>query len=103
LGRSNAGAGLLPAPAFDLLRKGCEKMPTVLRVGPYRFFFYSRENNEPPHIHVERDDAYAKFWLDPIALASSRGFRAHELGELRTMVEQHRDLFLERWHEFFNR
>jgi hypothetical protein len=54
-------------------------MPTVLRVGPYRFFFYSRENAEPPHIHVDRDDDYAKFWLDPVALASNRGFRAHEL------------------------
>jgi hypothetical protein len=78
-------------------------MPTVLRVGPYRFFFYSRENNEPPHIHVERDDATGKFWLDPIALASSRGFRSHELSELLTIVQANRALFLERWREHFNR
>ena len=78
-------------------------MPTVLTVGPYRFFFYSRENSEPPHIHVERDDDYAKFWLDPIALAANRGFRAHELTQLSTIVMQNRDLFLERWHEHFNR
>jgi len=78
-------------------------MPTVLRVGPYRFFFYSRENLEPPHIHVERDDNYAKFWLDAIALAANRGFRAHELTDLRIIVEQNHNLFLERWHEHFSR
>ena len=77
-------------------------MPTVLRVGPYRFFFYSRENAEPAHIHVDRDDDYAKFWLDPVALASNRGFRAHELTQLRTIVQQNRDLFLERWNEHFD-
>ena len=50
---------------------------------------------------MERDDDYAKFWLDPIALAANRGFRAHELTQF-TMVEQNRDLFLERWNEHFN-
>jgi hypothetical protein len=76
-------------------------MPTVLRVGPYRFFFFSRENHEPPHIHVERDDHYAKFWLEPVSLARSRGIRAHELTELLTIVTENRNLFLERWHEHF--
>jgi len=51
-------------------------MPTVLRSGPYRFYFYSHEPNEPPHIHVERDDLSAKFWLDPVALARNFGFSA---------------------------
>jgi len=45
-------------------------MPTVLRVGPYRFFFYAGGGEEPPHVHVERDDNIAKFWLDPIRLKS---------------------------------
>lgn len=49
-------------------------MPTVLLLGPYRFFFFSLENDEPPHIHVERDDAVAKYWLDPVELASIAGF-----------------------------
>jgi hypothetical protein len=49
-------------------------MPTVLRVGPYRFHFYSRESNEPPHIHVARDDMEAKFWLRPVSPASNLGF-----------------------------
>ncbi|HEX9646771.1 MAG TPA: DUF4160 domain-containing protein [Alphaproteobacteria bacterium] len=49
-------------------------MPTILRVGPYRFFFYSGDSDEPAHIHVERDDNVAKFWLDPVRLQGSGGF-----------------------------
>ncbi len=74
-------------------------MPTVLRLGPYRFFFYSLENDEPAHIHVEQGSASAKFWLEPVALASSRGFRSHDLTRMRAMVAEHRDLFREKWHE----
>lgn len=54
-------------------------MPTILRIGPYRFFFYSNEAGEPPHIHVQRDQFLAKFWLTPVTLASSWHFAAHEL------------------------
>ncbi len=49
-------------------------MPTILRIGPYRFFFFAGDRNEPEHIHVERDDNVAKFWLIPIRLQSSGGF-----------------------------
>lgn len=77
-------------------------MPTVLRHGPYRFFFFSNENGEPPHIHVERDDAYAKFWLNPeVVLARSSGFRAHEINELRIIAVANRESFLRTWHEHF--
>jgi Domain of unknown function (DUF4160) len=48
-------------------------MPTVLRSGPYRFYFYIHEPNEPPHIHVDRDDFSAKFWIDPVQLAANFG------------------------------
>ena len=48
-------------------------MSTVMNVSGFRFFFYSLEGAEPPHIHVERDRCTAKFWLDPIQLARSRG------------------------------
>jgi hypothetical protein len=41
-------------------------MPTVLRSGPYRFHFYSGDAEEPPHVHVERDEKTAKFWLAPL-------------------------------------
>ena len=76
-------------------------MPTVINVGPYRFFFYSLEGAEPAHIHVERENATAKFWLDPIQLASSRGFRSHDLNRIRAMVAEHRVLIQERWNEHF--
>jgi len=76
-------------------------MPTVLRSGPYRFYFYSHEPNEPPHIHVDRDDLSAKFWLGPVQLAGNFGFRAHELREIQSMVRGSRQRFLEAWNEFF--
>ena len=78
-------------------------MPTVLREGGYRFFFFSREGEEPPHIHVEQAERYAKFWLRPISLASSYGLRSHELAPLNRLVEQHQKRFEEAWHEHFGR
>lgn len=71
-------------------------MPTVLRIGPRRFFFFSNEGREPPHIHVETAENYAKFWLSPVTLARGIGYNAHELHQLRVLVEQHVALFLER-------
>jgi hypothetical protein len=76
-------------------------MPTALRSGPFRFFFYAGDSGEPPHMHIERDDAEAKFWLDPIRLDRSHGFREKEIGRLRRLVEKHQWHFLEAWNEFF--
>ncbi len=77
-------------------------MPTVRRIGSARFFFYSNEGTEPPHIHVEQAGAVAKFWLEPVSLPSSTRFRGDELRRLERLVVEHRDEFLEAWHEFFN-
>jgi hypothetical protein len=76
-------------------------MPTVLRTGPYRFYFFSHEPNEPPHIHVDREDLSAKFWLEPVLLAANFGFRAVELSKIESLVEEHRIEFLEAWHGYF--
>ena len=76
-------------------------MPVLLRVRGYRFFFFSMEGREPAHIHVAHAGRYAKFWLYPVALADDRGFRGHELMELRKMVLQNRQFFLRRWNEYF--
>ncbi len=76
-------------------------MPTVLRVGPFRFYFFRHEPNEPPHIHVDRGEATIKVWLDPVEVARTRGFRAHEIGGIIAMVQENRTLFLEKWHEHF--
>lgn len=77
-------------------------MPTVLRIDGLRFFFYSLEGGEPPHIHVEQGDAVAKFWLSTVELADSYGFRSHQLRRLRMLVLMHRDTFLEAWHGHFD-
>jgi hypothetical protein len=71
-------------------------MPTVLRVSGFRFFFYSLEGNEPAH-------SVAKFWLEPVILAESHGFRAHEINRLRALVIEHRLTFTEAWNAHFGR
>lgn len=78
-------------------------MPTVLRVDGYRFFFFSNEGNEPPHIHVQSAENYAKFWLEPPQLVTNGGYTSRELRRIGELVEQYRTLFLEAWHEFFGR
>ena len=76
-------------------------MPTVLRTGPYRFYFWSHELNEPPHIHVDREEFSAKFWLEPVSLVRNIGFRAHELRQIQALVVEHQAQFLEAWHGHF--
>lgn len=76
-------------------------MPAVLRIGPYRFYFYSHETTEPPHVHVDRDDCSAKFWLQPVELARNFGFRAKELRKLRDHVVEQQAHLLEAWHGHF--
>ena len=77
-------------------------MPTVLRTGPYRCFFYAGDREEPPHVPVARDVNVAKFWLDPVRLAVSGGFRSAEIGRIQRLVEEHRENLLRSWHEFFD-
>ena len=79
------------------------KMPTALRYRGYRFFFFSLEGKEPPHIHVERGGCYAKFWLDPVSLARSRGFRNFEIAEIKRIIKWKKSLFEEKWHGHFGR
>ena len=76
-------------------------MPLALRIGPYRFFFWSRENSEPPHVHVEREKSEAKFWLEPVEISQNWGFPRHELNYLARLVQEHREEILEKWHEHF--
>jgi hypothetical protein len=77
-------------------------MPTVMRIGPYRFFFYASDGDEPPHIHVERGECEAKFWLTPMALAHSGGFRPRERRRVLRLVEENQKTLLEKWDEFFS-
>ncbi len=76
-------------------------MPTILRIGPYRFFFYAGDYNEPPHIHIERDDNTAKFWLDPVRLQNSGGFSRKEINQIQKLVKENQDYLLRSWDEYF--
>lgn len=76
-------------------------MPTVMRGGPYRLFFYAGDRDEPQHVHVERDDKIAKFWLDPVRLQKSGGFSRTEISRIRKMIEQNRTELLEAWNDYF--
>jgi hypothetical protein len=77
-------------------------MPTVLRQDGHRFYFYSHEPNEPPHVHVDKGGASAKVWLDPVAVARNSGFSATELGEVVRMVRRSQAALLEARREFFS-
>jgi hypothetical protein len=70
-------------------------MPTVLRSGPYHLYFYSHDPNEPPHVHIDRDDLTCKFWLDPVALAHNLGFNAKELRDMERLVIDNQQRLLE--------
>lgn len=75
-------------------------MPTVRDIaGPYRFFFYSFDCGEPRHVHVERDQATCKFWLDPLVLARDHGFASHELNSIRRLIETHMETISNAWDE----
>ena len=76
-------------------------MPTVLKTGPYRIYFYSHEPNEPPHVHVDRDALSAKFWLEPVVLARNFGFNSGELGRIEAILEDNRQKLLEAWNGYF--
>ena len=76
--------------------------PTVLRQGPYRFFFYAGDQAEPPHVHVEGDNGEAKYWLRPVALVEGWGYSPRELRIIERIVHAHRDDFLQAWDAFFH-
>lgn len=75
--------------------------PTVLRVERYRFFFFSNEGHEAPHVNVQDAEKLAKVWLDPVRLAGSTGFVPPELTRVRRLVVEHQEMLLEAWHGFF--
>lgn len=76
-------------------------MPTILRDGPYRFFFYASDRDEPVHVHVERDDYLAKLWVDPVRLQYSGGFHRTEIRHIVEIIQSHEAEIVEAWHEYF--
>ena len=69
-------------------------MPTVLRSGPYRVYFHTHEPNEPPHLHVDREDLSAKFRLKPVALVRNLGFNPVKLRRIQRMIKENEDALL---------
>ena len=76
-------------------------MPTILTVGPYRFFFYSADGGELPHVHVERERGSAKFWIHPVLLARSHGFARSELLDIHRIVAENEEKFRKAWDVYF--
>ena len=96
-----------PLRSIPILRPAREfgihwDVPTSLRIGPYRFFFYANDRDEPAHVHVQRERNTAKFWIDPVRLERSGRFRAQELLEIQRIIRQNKVRLLKAWDEYFN-
>lgn len=79
-------------------------MPTVLRIGSYRFHFYSDEGDEPVHIHIRTPDGECKFWIEPsIVLAGNRGVKAHDLRRIELLIYEHKQQLKQSYHEYHSR
>jgi len=76
-------------------------MPTLLLIEGLRFYFFSDERQEPPHVHVRKGDSVAKLWLLPVDLAYARGFSRTEIRRVRELTFEHQVFFIERWNEYF--
>jgi Domain of unknown function (DUF4160) len=76
-------------------------MPTVLRWKGYRFFFYSADGWEPPHLHVVKESREAKIWLNDLTIAVNIGYSAKELNKIIRKTREERDTFLAAWHDYF--
>ena len=75
--------------------------PTLLREGPYRIYIYSYDCQEPCHVHIDRENKSAKFWLDPVVtLAVNYGYSRAELRKIERLLSEYADLLRELWDEF---
>ena len=77
-------------------------MPTILRTSGFRFFFYSNENSEPIHIHIEKGDATAKIWLEPIEIENNYGFNSKEIKQILQIIQDNQLKFIQSWYDYFN-
>ncbi|MDX9930581.1 MAG: DUF4160 domain-containing protein [Bacteroidales bacterium] len=78
-------------------------MPTVLVIKGYRFFFFSNDRDEPVHIHIEKAEKYAKFWIDPLFVAVNYGFSGKELRVIGEIIEKNEVLIRDKWNEHFSK
>ncbi len=76
-------------------------MPTLLRIGKYRFFFYANENEEPPHVHIRAGENEAKYWVEPLDLVVNYGFNGKDLKQIERHLIDNKHYILEMWMDFF--
>ncbi|HMQ64033.1 MAG TPA: DUF4160 domain-containing protein [Flavilitoribacter sp.] len=76
-------------------------MPTVLNISGFRFFFYSNEGNEPPHIHVEKGDGYGKYWLEPLEKDYMKNFSPRDERKVDEIMQEQKVNFLNIWYDYF--
>jgi hypothetical protein len=80
-----------------------DPMPTLLFAEGFRFYFFSLENGDPPHVHIRKGSGKAKFRLSPVSLSKSRGLTQAELRRAHELTREHADEFPERWRGYFDR
>jgi hypothetical protein len=77
-------------------------MPTVLRWRGRRFYFYSGDGDEPPHVHVDHSGRTIKIWLATLKVAYNDGYPMREVTAILHIVDRNRDRLLEAWREYFD-
>lgn len=76
-------------------------MPTALRIGSYRIYFYSYDCGEPRHMHIDREDRSSKFWLDPdVALEENHGYNRKELRDIERILRDNLEVLRDEWDAF---
>ncbi len=77
-------------------------MPKILETGGYQFSFYSNENGEPPHVHINKGNGSAKYWLEPEAAEEyAYGFKLKERRDIKKLVKEHYNFLIKKWYEHF--
>jgi hypothetical protein len=75
--------------------------PTIVRDGPFRLFFFSREESRI-HVHVAHADGEAKFWLTPdVHLAVNIGLSSAQVRQAQAVVSAHLQEIQDAWHRHF--
>ena len=77
-------------------------MPTVFTKDGFRFLFYSNDHT-PIHVHVRHGNGEAVFEVEKdIILRESVGLKTKELIKAEDLAEQHKELIIQKWHEYFD-
>ena len=78
-------------------------MPKILVFGTFVLYFWAGENNEPIHVHVIKDEHEAKFSVDPVQLVENNGLKASELRLAESVIEENKEIIINRWNEYFKK